>query len=134
MEGCSSCSLSGALDSAEGCRGGDPTQRALQTVGGAQGWGRGSVQEVCFGVFFLRTVGKVLSTEETGKAKAPSNCPQKSERAQPAPPVPCSNYMPFSPSAPAGGSVPAPGGSPPSPADEGDVDEGPGGVAGWQVL
>ncbi|VCX31412.1 unnamed protein product, partial [Gulo gulo] len=50
------------------------------------------------------------------------------------PEFPSSNRVPFSPSAPAGRSGSAPGGGPPSPPDEGDVDEGPGGVPGRQVL
>lgn len=61
----------------EGCRGGDPTWCALQTVGGAQDWGRGSLQEVCFGVFFLHTVGKVLSTEQQEKQSTFKLSPEK---------------------------------------------------------
>lgn len=47
-----------------GRRGWGPHSACSADCGWGPGWGRGSVEEVCFGVFFLRTVGKVLSTEE----------------------------------------------------------------------
>lgn len=47
---------------------------------------------------------------------------------------PTSDRLLLFPSAPAGGSGPASRGSAPSPADEGNAGEGPGGVTGRQVL
>lgn len=50
------------------------------------------------------------------------------------PQAPTSDQLLLSPSAPAGGSGPASGGSTSSPADEGNAGEGPGGVTGRQML
>ncbi|XP_023388373.1 collagen alpha-1(I) chain-like isoform X2 [Pteropus vampyrus] len=80
--------------------------------------------------------------EGAGPARppGPAACERCADAAGPVQPAPRRGalrprgWRPQPAGAPAGRGVSAPGGSPPSPADEGDVDEGLGGVTGRQVL
>lgn len=132
--GCSWCSHSstGALENMVGC--GGPTRHALQAQRGPGTrsgplWNRWWL----WGSSFYAHVAKAPKSRANRRSQSTLEL-SPGTGSEPEPVSPCSNPVPLSPSAPAGRSVSAPGGSPPSPADEGDADEGLGGVTGRQVL